>query len=102
MSLVAAAATLATYRGEAVGEVAHPDDTILVLYGAPEVVRASGLDSPYPYLWSLPIRTLDPELAQMLATMRGPDAPVWIVQRGRLDPLGPRRHEAARPPAPSL
>jgi hypothetical protein len=82
------ASPLATYRGEAVGEVAHPDDTILVLYGAPEAVRASGLDSPYPYLWSLPIRTLDPELDQMLATMRGPDAPVWVVQRGTLDPWG--------------
>jgi hypothetical protein len=82
------ASALATYRGEAVGDVAHPDDTILVLYGAPETVRASGLDSPYPYLWSLPIRTLDPELAQMLATLRGPDAPVWIVQRGTLDPWG--------------
>jgi hypothetical protein len=79
---------LATYRGEAVGDVAQPDDTILVLYGAPETVRASGLDSPYPYLWSLPIRTLDPELAEMLTTMRGPGAPVWVVQRGRLDPWG--------------
>ncbi len=82
------AAPLATYRGEAVREAAHPGDTILVLYGAPETVRASGLDSPYPYLWSLPIRTLDPKLGQMLATMRGPDAPVWVVQRGSLDPWG--------------
>lgn len=81
-------APFATYRGEAIGEAAHPDDTILVLYGAPEIVRASGLDSPYPYLWSLPIRTLDPELTQMLATMRGSNAPDWIVQRGSLDPWG--------------
>lgn len=78
-------ATWATYRGEAVGEVAQPDDSILVLYGSPEVVRASGLDSPYPYLWSLPIRTLDPHLAQMRATIQGPDAPEWIVQRSGLN-----------------
>ena len=81
-------ATWATYRGEAVGEVAHPDDSILVLYGAPEVVRASGLDSPYPYLWSLQVRTLDPELTQMRATIQGPDAPEWIVQRSGLNRWG--------------
>jgi hypothetical protein len=79
-------AALATYRGDAVAEVADSDDTILVLYGAPEIVRASGLDSPYPYLWSLPIRTLDPELAQLRATIQGPGAPEWIVQRGDLSP----------------
>jgi hypothetical protein len=37
-------------------------------------------------LWSLPIRTLDPQLAQMRATISGPGAPVWIVQRGTLSP----------------
>ena len=80
--------TWATYRGEAVGEVARPDDSILVLYGAPEVVRASGLDSPYPYLWSLHVRTLDPELALLRATIQGPDAPEWIVQRASVNRWG--------------
>ena len=78
----------ATYAGRAVGESAHPDDTILVLYGVPEIVRASGLDSPYPYLWSLPIRTLDPDLGLLRTTIQGDDAPVWIVQRGALNAWG--------------
>jgi hypothetical protein len=78
----------ATYTGRAVGEVAQPDDTIVVLYGVPEIVRASGLDSPYPYLWSLPVRTLDPELTQLRAIVQGDDAPEWIVQRSRLNAWG--------------
>ena len=80
--------THATYTGQAVGEVADPDDTIVVLYGVPETVRASGLDSPYPYLWSLPIRTLDPELALLRATVQGDDAPEWIVQKSGLNAWG--------------
>ncbi|MGH3474134.1 MAG: hypothetical protein ACRDOT_04390 [Aeromicrobium sp.] len=80
--------THATYIGEAVSQAAHPDDTILVLYGVPEVVRASGLNSPYPYLWSLPVRTLDPELALLRATVEGDDAPEWVVQKGRLNAWG--------------
>ena len=93
----------ATYTGRAVGEVAQPDDTIVVLYGVPEIVRASGLDSPYPYLWSLPVRTLDPELTLLRATVQGDDAPEWIVQRERPECLGPGRpSSAARPPAQSV
>jgi hypothetical protein len=80
--------THATYSGRAVGEVAQSGDTIVVLYGAPEVVRASGLDSPYPYLWSLPVRTLDPDLALLRATVKGDDAPEWIVQRSGLNAWG--------------
>lgn len=80
--------THATYTGQAVGDVAQPDDTILVLYGAPEVVRASGLESPYPYLWSLPVRTLDPDLTLLRATIHGADAPEWIVQRSGLNAWG--------------
>lgn len=78
----------ATYTGRAVGEVAQPADTIVVLYGVPEIVRASGLDSPYPYLWSLPVRTLDPDLTLLRSTIQGDDAPEWIVQRSGLDAWG--------------
>jgi hypothetical protein len=78
----------ATYTGRAVAEVAQPDDTIVVLYGVPEIVRASGLDSPYPYLWSLPVRTLDPELTLLRAIVQGDDAPEWIVQRSGLNAWG--------------
>src|SRR5690606_20961451 len=41
---------------------------------------ASGLDSPYEHLWSLPMRTMDPELATLRALLEGPDAPEWLVE----------------------
>src|SRR3546814_11711924 len=41
---------------------------------------ASGRESPYPYLWSLPMRTLDPERAEMVALLRSGDRPTWFVE----------------------
>ena len=42
-----------------------PGDTATVLYGAPNILQASGLASPYPELWSLPVRVRDPQLTQL-------------------------------------
>lgn len=68
------------YRsGEAVAAASGPDDTIVVYGGHPEVVFASGLHAPYPYLWSLPMRTLDPGLDELAELLAGPDAPTWVV-----------------------
>jgi hypothetical protein len=38
------------------------------------------LGSPYPHLWSLPMRTLDPDQAVLERTLRGPHAPEWLVE----------------------
>jgi hypothetical protein len=65
--------------GTAIAASAQPQDTILTLYGHAEVTQASGLSSPYPYLWSLPVKTLDPQLQSMDADLRGPSSPTWIV-----------------------
>jgi hypothetical protein len=65
--------------GEAIGEAAAPGDTLTVFGGRADVQYASGLDSPYPHLWSLPMRTLDPEYADLVALLEGPDAPTWFV-----------------------
>lgn len=65
--------------GEAIGAVARPTDTIVTVWGHADVTRSSGLASPYPYLWSLPERTLDPRLNLLDATLKGPEAPVWFV-----------------------
>ena len=59
---------------------AHTDDTALVAYSGPNLLQASGLDTPYPFLWSLPVRTVDPHLKRMRAVVRGPAAPTWIVE----------------------
>ena len=85
-SIVAAGVTLTrphgtagTTVGRAVGDVARPGDTIVTTWGHADVTRASGLSSPYPYLWSLPARTLDPRLSELRALLSGANAPTWIV-----------------------
>ena len=40
------------------------------------------MSTPYPYLWSLPSRTLDPDMALLRGILAGPKAPTWIVVRG--------------------
>ncbi|HEX6148493.1 hypothetical protein [Nocardioides sp.] len=65
--------------GEAIAEAAQPGDSILVYGGRADLVLASGLPTPYPYLWSLPMRTLDPDLEQLQTLLSGPDAPTWVV-----------------------
>ena len=60
-------------------ESGEPTDTAVIAYGQPNVLAAAEMASPYPYLWSLPVRTLDPDLAQMSAVLSGPDRPAWFV-----------------------
>lgn len=71
--------TVATTVGEAVGASAHPGDTIFAAYGRANIVESSGLSSPYPYLWSLPVKTLDPHLTTLDAVLRSTRAPTYIV-----------------------
>lgn len=59
---------------------AQPEDTALVLWGKANVLHHAGMTTPYPYMWSLLTRTLDPELEEMLATLHGPGAPTWVVR----------------------
>jgi hypothetical protein len=76
------------YSGEAIGEVAHRDDSIMVLYGRADIVQASDLRPAYAYLWSLPMRVLDPELVRVRALVASNAGPTWIVQEGNLNWLG--------------
>lgn len=69
--------------GAFIREAAAPGDTVVVAYGQPNVVLDSGLTAPYEHLWSLPIRVLDPELADLTALVESPDRPTWIVQWGK-------------------
>lgn len=55
-------------------------DTAVVTWGKANLLHEAGTTSPYPYLWSLLTRTLDPDLELLLATLRGPDAPTWVVE----------------------
>lgn len=94
--LVGVAVPVGAYVGRAVGESASPRDTITVLYGRPDVVLESGLRAPYPQLWSLPARTLDPGLAGLRREIRGPDAPTWVVAFHAVDSFGLDRHGRLR------
>lgn len=73
------------HRTGVVNASSAPGDTAVVIYGAAAVQHSSELDSPYPYLWSLPVRVLDPRLDRLAATLSGPDAPSWIVQARSFD-----------------
>jgi hypothetical protein len=78
----------ATRIGDWLAASARPTDTVVVTYSHPNVLEASGLTDPYPYLWSLPVRTLDPRLATMRRLLSGPEAPTWVVQWDDLDAWG--------------
>lgn len=70
-------------EGDVVGtwvrQAARPRDTLTVLYGNAQVQEAAGLPSPYPHLWSLPMRTLDPKLARLRGLLAGSRRPDWVV-----------------------
>lgn len=66
--------------GAAVADAAEPGDTLVVFGGRPDLQSTSGLSSPYPYLWSLPMRTRDPGYAHLRRLLAGPDAPTWLVE----------------------
>lgn len=77
-----------TSMGEAIAKVSRPNDTIVTTWGHAEVDYAAGLSSPYPYLWSLPARTLDPTLTQLRRLLSGPRAPTWFVAWRRTSTWG--------------
>lgn len=66
--------------GQWLAEASGDDDTAVILWGEADVLHASGMSTPYPYLWSLLTRTLDQDLELLLSTLRGPEAPTWIVE----------------------
>lgn len=79
--------------GRSIARVAEPGDTLTVVYGGGQVQFASGLSSPYPYLWGLPLRTLDPDLEELEEVLRGPRAPTWFVVATKLNRRGQDRSE---------
>jgi 4-amino-4-deoxy-L-arabinose transferase-like glycosyltransferase len=66
--------------GEALADAAEPGDTLVVFGGRADLQHASGMSSPYPYLWSLPMRTRDPGYEDLRELLAGPDAPTWLVE----------------------
>lgn len=65
---------------------ARPGDSAVVAFGHPDILAATGMRSPYPDLWSLPVRVHDPRLDRFAAVLAGSDRPNWVVVVG--DGLG--------------
>lgn len=65
--------------GRWLAEAKEPDDTATVVFGKANVLHHAGMTTPYPYLWSLLTRTLDPDLDLLAETLSGPEAPTWLV-----------------------
>lgn len=63
----------------------HQSDTAMVTYGHADIIEAAGLDPGYRYLWSLPVRTLDPRLELLHRTLLGKSAPTWLLEWNSLD-----------------
>lgn len=61
---------------------ARPGDTGLVAFGVPSILQKAGLQSPYEYLWSLPVRVRDPKLTELTTVLSGPHHPTWVVVSG--------------------
>jgi hypothetical protein len=61
---------------------ATPGDTAVVAFGGANILRETGLTSPYEDLWSLPVRVRDPELSRFTGLLSGDDAPTWVVSNG--------------------
>jgi len=79
--------------GRWIAASADPGDEVTVLFTHADLIEASDLAPAYPYSWSLPIRTLDPHLDLLVATLNGPRAPTWLVRwdgpnAWHLDPSG--------------
>ncbi len=66
--------------GRWIAAAAAPTDTVVVPFSHANVINDAGLHPGYPYAWSLPLRTLDPQLALLTRTLDGPAAPTWVVR----------------------
>ncbi len=71
--------------GDYLRSASHRGDSVVVAYGAPNVIERSGLTTPYRYSWSLPVRTRDPDLKELVSVLDGPRAPTWLVEIGSFD-----------------
>jgi hypothetical protein len=75
----AGASSQPSTTGRWVAASAQPGDTLTVPFTHANVIAAAGLEPSYPYSWSLPVRTLDPDLSLLTSTLTGPTAPTWVV-----------------------
>ncbi len=78
-ALGAGAPSVPFATGRWLADSSRPGDTVVVPYTHANVIEASGLTPVYPYSWSLPARTLDPRLDDLVATLERRTRPTWVV-----------------------
>ena len=71
---------------------ARPGDTQYVMYAQANAGYYTGLQSPYPYAWSLLVRAHPGAMPRLLHLLQSPRRPTWIVgwQRPNAWQLDPR------------
>lgn len=79
-----------------VAAAARPHDTMVVVWGRPNLMEDAGLSTPYPYSWTLPLRVEDPRLRLFARTLAGPQAPTWLLEVGHLNEWGLGSPQVAR------
>lgn len=67
---------------------ANRSDTAYVLYSQANVLYYSGLESPYPYAWSLMMRAIPDAQARLRLLLASPRRPTWIVRWESVEAYG--------------
>jgi hypothetical protein len=57
----------------------RPGDRMVVLYGQAGLYENARITPAYAYMWTLPMRVLDPDLADLRKLLSGPDAPTFVL-----------------------
>jgi len=63
----------------------RPGDSMVVLYGQAALYETTRIQPAYPYMWTLPMRIRDPQLAHLRRLLSGPDAPTFVLVALDLD-----------------
>ena len=66
-------------------DMKRPGDSMVVLYGNAALYETSRIHPAYPYMWTLPMRVLDPHLADLRTLLSGKDAPTFVLVPSTLD-----------------
>jgi hypothetical protein len=74
--------------GRSIAGRSRRGDTIYVRYSQPNIAYYSGLRTPYPYDWSLMMRTIPGAQHRLRALLRSPQRPTWVVDWEPSDSYG--------------
>jgi hypothetical protein len=66
-------------------QMKRPGDSMVVLYGQAGIYETSRIRPAYPFMWTLPMRVLDPRLTDLRSLLSGPDAPTFVLAPTPLD-----------------